>query len=101
MKKSLVALFTLAALSIGAQSFAACCGNGCGCGCQMASPCCQPKFDLAAPCPCTTGSACPIVQPCCPAVKPCCPIVKPCCPAVPCCPAAPICPAPSCNDCCD
>jgi len=109
MKKTLVLLGILTAMSIGTQSFAACgCGNqssaypnfyamqghytgaacGCGSGCGCNS-CARP----AAPC-------CPTVAPCCPVAAPCCPAVKPCCPQpVPCCPAAPITP---CNDdCCE
>lgn len=107
MKKMLVALFTLVALSIGAQSFAAC-----PCGCSS-SYCYSGSYgnnnlsgynNMVSPC------GCPIAQPCCPAA-PCCPVAKPCCtPACPC-PAAPCCDpcvkpcpcpaAPCCNDCCD
>lgn len=68
MKKTLIALFTLVALSIGAQSFAACpCASSSSygynmaspCGCPIAKPCCP-----VAPCvkscnPCATGYACP------------------------------------------
>lgn len=105
MKKTLVGLFTLVALSIGAQSFAACCcsralpnfygynnmQSPCGCACPIAKPCCPTLM----PCPCP---ACPVVKPCCPAAPCPCPVIKPCCPvAQPCCPAAPI----SNSDCCD
>lgn len=115
MKKTLVSLFTLVALSIGAQSFAACPCTGLSsygysgfygnnnlyrynntCGCPIAQPCCP-----AAPCPKPCCSPC--AQPCCPAApcpKPCCsPCAQPCpaCPCPqPCCPAAP-CPMPCCD----
>lgn len=62
MKKTLVALFTLVALSIGVQSFAAC--------------------------PCENPCPCPVAQPCCPVVQPCCPaapVAEPCCPCQPSC----------------
>lgn len=106
MKKTLVALFTLASLSIGAQSFAACCSysgySSCPGPTYMVKPCCP------AACPTQScGCACPVAKPCCPLSQPCgcaCPVQQPCCPArpliAPCaCPAAPC--APSCNDCCD
>lgn len=59
MKKTLVGLFTLAALALGIQVT------------QAACPCSNP---------------CPVVAPCCPTVAPCqpaCPVVAPCCPAAP------------------
>lgn len=64
MKKTLVALFTMVALSIGVQSFAAC-------------PCSSSSYghygyNMASPC------GCPIAKPCCPVVSPACPVVSPC-----------------------
>ena len=103
MKKTLVALFTLVALSIGAQSFAAC-------GCSRSLPNFYGYNNMSSS-SCGCGSACPIAQPCCPIAQPCCP--KPCCPtlapscpcpacpiAQPCCPVAqPCCPAAPVTDC--
>lgn len=74
MKKTLVALFTLVALSLGTQSFAACCNscNSCtsnfyypktisSCPCACAQPCpAAPCCSLSVP----TGCACPITSSC-------------------------------------
>lgn len=78
MKKTLVTLFTLVAMSIGVQaSFAA----PCPCS-QAIGPCCHPVCPAAA-CPCP---ACPVAQPCCdPCAAP--------CPACPC--------QSSCGSCCN
>lgn len=62
MKKTLVTLFTLVALTIGASASQAACpcskciAPSCGCACPVAQPCC-PKQSC---CP-----ACPVAQPCC------------------------------------
>ena len=65
MKKTLIALFTLVALSIGVQSFAACpCSDPCPCHKIMPS------------CPAITAPCCPTLVPSCPC--PACPIASPC-----------------------